>query len=112
MCMCVNVCFHGSEKVILTARDHSLFVCAWAFMHTNICKLFVKALRCVYVFELCVSLHVHTCIHKPYLHASQSNHVHIHRPVCVACVYVCVALAQRNAGSPVGLGNLLGGHIK
>ena len=31
--------------------------------------------------------------------------------VCV-CVCVCVALAHRNAGLPVGLGDLLGGHIK
>ncbi len=62
VCMCVNVCFHGSEKVILTARDHSLFVCACSFMHTNICKSSLKALRCVYAFEMWVlaSTHVHT----------------------------------------------------
>lgn len=46
-----------------------------------------------------------------YLSASQLHYPCMHSLLRVY-VCVCVALAQRNAGLPVGLGDLLGGHIK
>lgn len=95
LCVCVCVlCTHAHTRLNAVSKKHS-----------DVCVFQITSL-CIYT---CASI-------SPHLHALQYNYASIQSRCVGVCecvsVCVCVALAHRNAGLPVGLGDLLGGHIK